>query len=257
MRNYSKQREDVLNAIKDCGTTEQNKQPGIRYTLNCSKLSTGKHKITFKVISRENKVIAEYTDSFTYENEKASVYIDSPLDQSNVISGNYKLDGWVMSNDAKATIKIYLNDQEQSQDQIKRVARPDVLKAIKGYGTKIENPNPGFQYTINCANYTDGTYTLKVVVLSEEGKTLTHYTKNIVIQKYKAKSYIDYPINNLAGNFEFEGWILTNDEKSTYKLYVDNAEQKNVEFQRLSRPDVQNAYKEFGTSGLNQLPGLK
>ena len=250
-------RGDVLNAIKDCGTTEQNKQPGIRYTLNCSKLSTGKHKITFKVISRENKVIAEYTDSFTYENEKASVYIDSPLDQSNVISGNYKLEGWVMSNDAKATIKIYLNDQEQSQDQIKRVARPDVLKAIKGYGTKIENPNPGFQYTINCANYTDGTYTLKVVVLSEEGKTLTHYTKNIVIQKYKAKSYIDYPINNLAGNFEFEGWILTNDEKSTYKLYVDNAEQKNVEFQRLSRPDVQNAYKEFGTSGLNQLPGLK
>ena len=87
-----------------------------------------------------------------------------------------------MSNDAKATIKIYLNDQEQSQDQIKRVARPDVLKAIKGYGTKIENPNPGFQYTINCANYTDGTYTLKVVVLSEEGKTLTHYRRNIYLK---------------------------------------------------------------------------
>ena len=249
-------RPDVLKEIKGYGTAEQNKQPGIKLTLNCANLSKGTHKVKLKILSRENKVIAEYQESFIYQDEKAQIYVDSPLDTNNNISNNYKLEGWVMANVPDTKIKIYIDNQEQNQSQLKRVDRKDVLDKIKDYGSKIENPQPGFEYIINNTNIKDGTHTLKIQVLSKDGKVLTEYAKNIVIEKYKAKTWIDYPENSLAGDFEFEGWVVSNDEKSTYKLYIDNVEQKGLEFKRVNRNDVLTAYPEFDTE-INKQPGIK
>ena len=249
-------RPDVLTQVKGYGTEEQNKQPGIKLILNCANLSKGTHKISLKVISRENKVIAENQQSFTYQEESAQIYVDTPLDTNNIISNNYKLEGWVMANVPDTQIKVLIDNQEQSQNQLKRVDRKDVLEKVTDCGSKIENPQPGFYYIINNTNIKDGTHTLKIQVLSKEGKILTEYTKNIVVEKYKAKTWIDYPVNSLAGVFELEGWLVSNDEKSTYKIYIDNVEQKNLEFTRNKRDDVLTAYKEYNTE-FNKQPGIK
>ena len=250
-----KERYDVLEQIKGYGTIEQNKQPGIRLTLNCTNLSKGKHTVSIKVFSRENKEIAEFNKELIYDNENSLIWVDTPLGTNNAFSGNYTLRGWVMANTANSKIKIYINNQEQPQEQIKRVSRKDVLDQIKGYGSNVENPNPGFEYIINCSNYVDGTYPLKIVVLSENGKTIGQYTDNITIQKYKAKTWIDYPKSSLAGDFAIEGWFISNDEKSTYKLYLDDVEQKDINFIRTQRNDVLDFYKEYNTE-INKQPGI-
>ena len=254
------ERADVLEAIKGYGTAEQNKLPGIRLVLNTENISNGRHNLIVKVLSRENNVIAESSSNFEYENEKAKMYIDTIFD-NNTIYNNYKIEGWMMSNDVNSKLKIWIDDIEQDLSNLTRVERTDVLKAIKGYGTKVENPLPGFEYYLNLEDVTDGSHTLKIEVVSgkeENEESLAQYTKEIIVEKYKAKTYIDYPTNNeLAGNFEFEGWIMTNDEKATYKLFIDNEEQKNVKFERVERTDVLNGIKGYGTEKENPLPGIK
>ena len=251
------ERTDVLNVIKGYGTIEQNKLPGIKLTLNSEKVSKGKHNIILKVLSRENNVIAETSSNFEYENEKAKMYIDTIIND-NKIYNNFKLEGWVMSNDANSTLKIYIDDEEQDLSSLTRVEREDVIKAIKGYGTKVENQLPGFEYYLDCENITDGSHVLKIEVVSEKGESLVQYVQNIIVEKYKAKTYIDYPVNSsLSGNFEFEGWIMTNDEDATYKLFIDDNEQKDIEFERIEREDVLNTIKGYGTEIENKLPGIK
>ena len=252
-----KERYDVLEQIKGYGTIEQNKQPGIRLTLNCTNLSKGKHTVSIKVFSRENKEIAEFNKELIYDNENSLIWVDTPLGTNNAFSGNYTLRGWVMANTANSKIKIYINNQEQPQEQIKRVSRKDVLDQIKGYGSNVENPNPGFEYIINCSNYVDGTYPLKIVVLSENGKTIGQYTDNITIQKYKAKTWIDYPQNTfLGGSINVEGWVMTNDTQSKVKLYIDDKEADILSTTRKSRNDVLTQIKDYGTEKQNKQPGI-
>ena len=73
---------------------------------------------------------------------KAKMYIDNPENENTRITNKYKIDGWVMSNDDKIQIKIFVDNHEQKIEDLKRVERRDVLKAIKEYGTQKENPKP-------------------------------------------------------------------------------------------------------------------
>ena len=250
------ERIDVLNDIKGYGTVEQNKLPGIKLTLNDENIPNGKHNITLKVFSRENNVIAESSSNFEYETAKAKMYIDTIFDD-NKIYNNYKIEGWAMSNDADSTLKIYIDDEEQDLSSLTRVERVDVIKAIKGYGTKVENPLPGFEYYLDCENIIDGSHVLKIEVLSGKGEKLAQYTREIIVEKYKAKTYIDYPVNNaLYGELVFEGWAMSNDENATYKLSIDGNERDDLNLERIERKDVINAIKGYGTEKENPLPGI-
>ena len=250
------ERIDVLNAIKGYGTEEQNKLPGMKLILDSKNITEGNHNLNLIVISRENNVIAEHSSNFQYENEKAQMYIDTLFDST--ISNNYKIEGWVMSNDANAKLKIYIDEEEQNLSNLIRVKRNDVIKAISGYGTEVENPLPGFEYYIDCQNIIDGSHVLKIDVVSEEGVSLAKYTKFIKVEKYKAKAYIDYPTQNeIYGDLDFEGWIMTNDENAIYKLYIDDEEQKDIEFERIERPDVLKSIEGYGTEEENKFPGIK
>ena len=189
---------------------------------------------------------------------KAKMYIDNPENEHTRITNKYKIDGWVMSNDDKAQIKIFVDNNEQKIEDLKRVERPDVLKAIKECGTQKENPKPGFEFYLDCDNIIDGRHILKIQVYSDNKKVLIEETKNIIIQKYNAQTYIDYPTNNkISNNMIVEGWAMTDDEKSEIKAYIDGKEQAVQNFERTERKDVIKAITGYSTEGINKLPGYK
>ena len=88
----------------------------------------------------------------------AKSYIDYPAGDS--LGGNIIVDGWVMTNDTQATVKVYIDNAEAKIISQTRKNRPDVLNAIKGYGTSEQNKQPGIRYTLNCSNLSTGKHTI-------------------------------------------------------------------------------------------------
>ena len=94
------------------------------------------------------------------------------------ITDNLKVQGWVMST-VNTTIKAYIDNTEISLD---RVERPDVLKAITGYGNASTNPTPGFFKNINITSLSYGNHTLKINVLDSSNNLIQTTTRNENIQ---------------------------------------------------------------------------
>lgn len=89
--------------------------------------------------------------------------------------------GWKMANVEGTKIKATLDDKEITN--ISYVKRDDVIKNEQGYGTIKENPEPGFKFQIDTSAITEGKHTLKIELISNDGKTLQTYSKNIQIDR--------------------------------------------------------------------------
>ena len=88
-----------------------------------------------------------------------------------------------MTQDDKSTLKIYVDNKQISSKNIARQERPDVIKAISGYGTIKENPKPGFKTTINLKGYSEGKHTIKVTSTSRTGEIIVSGEKKFTIYK--------------------------------------------------------------------------
>lgn len=115
---------------------------------------------------------------------KAKMYIDTNISK-NLGQEEYKIRGWLMTNANNAKIQI-LDDDNLVEVKIDRTQRKDVLEAIKGYGGEINNPNPGFEITIDFSKIKIGNRILKIQVIDEKGKVLCQESRNIkVCEKMK------------------------------------------------------------------------
>ena len=65
-----REREDVINAIKDYGGIEENPTPGFYTTINTKQFSGGRHTLTIQVLSNLGEVITEY-------NKVISIYLNT------------------------------------------------------------------------------------------------------------------------------------------------------------------------------------
>ena len=250
-------RPDVLSAITGYGDSTQNPQPGIKYTLDNTGIEAGKHTITLQVISREGTVIEEQNETFYYENFKAKMYLENPANDGKTINMETKMWGWVMSNDKNAKVRILIDDVEQEID-IKRTVRNDVISAITGYGDSKTNPTPGFEFKFDLENIEDGEHTLKVQTISEDGQVLAEDIREVIVNKYVAKAYIDHPAKEtLTQQIELSGWVMTTDVQAQIKIYIDDIEANIISSTRENRPDVLNAITGYGDSTQNPQPGIK
>ena len=249
-------RPDVLQAVTDCGTPEQNPTPGFSYVIE-DKIQIGDHNVEVRIYSREGEVLATHSQNFYYAGYKATTYIENPSSHGEIISANNKMWGWYMSNDEKAKIKVLVDNKEQ-KISIKRNIRTDVISAITGYGTEQENPRPGYEFSLDLDNITDGEHTLAIQIISHNGELLSQDIRTITVNKYIAKAYIDHPTGEtLAGKIELNGWIMTTDEKATTKVFIDGKEVQKISEIRENRQDVLNAITGYGDKTVNPQPGIK
>ena len=87
-----------------------------------------------------------------------------------------------MSTNVDKRIKIYIDGKIQQANIVTR-KRPDVIAVIKGYGTLVENPEPGFKTTLDLKNIKDGEHTLTIKSVSGTGKELAVVNKKIKVSK--------------------------------------------------------------------------
>ena len=89
-----------------------------------------------------------------------------------------------MSEEKDTYIKAYVDNNEVS---VTRYARPDVIKAITGYGTINENPLPGYTGKVDISSYSYGEHTVKIETYDKENRLLGKETRKFTKNQPKTK----------------------------------------------------------------------
>lgn len=257
-------RTDVLDAIKGYGDEEINPLPGFKTTINITTLTEGKHTLTYQLENQDGIVLAKEEKEITIDRSvKGTFDIDTPNHYqgiNNIKENKITIQGWMMATDKNVTMKIAVDGKTTNATINKRISRPDVLNAVKGYGDKTTNPNPGFEIIIDVSQYEQGKHQLQYELQTIEGKIIAKKTGNIVIKKGELD--IDTPnIYKKAQtvkeeNLNIKGWYMTSDITNQLKIYIDG-NKVNASINRTLRPDVLKAIKGYGGQNSNPKPGFE
>ena len=107
---------------------------------------------------------------------------------------------WKMSNVSNTKIKAYVDNTQIDEKAVTYKKRDDVITSMaeKGYGTDKENPNPGFEFSINSSNMTEGEHSIKLVLCASNGE---------VLEQTAARIYIDRQLHvQYRAHVENIGW---------------------------------------------------
>ena len=249
------ERDDVLKAFPQYGGKDLNPAPGFDFDIDVSKIAVGNHTITVSILNSNNQVMLSETRTI-----KVSKQYDTLLNfelpvQNETYKTSLKLNGWLMSEDEKATLEAYV-DGQKVEGIFSRYARTDVLLVVKGYGGYIKNPMPGFDFNIDTSKLKDGVHTVKLNVVSRSGEILASQEKTINIRKYESKLNVDIPVANQVGKSKVKvnGWALSENKDDKIKILVDNKEIGQAT--RYERDDVIKAFPQYGGKNLNPAPGF-
>ncbi|MBO6145239.1 MAG: glycoside hydrolase family 25 protein, partial [Bacilli bacterium] len=247
-------REDVLKVITGYGSKEQNPTSGYKSEISAQKLKTGSHTIKIRLVDKNsNEVLNEATKNITIEKPKSTIYIDEPTDKIN--KTELLISGWSMSNNLSKEIEIYVDNTKV--ENVEKIVREDVLKAVTGYGSKEQNPTPGFKVIYDSSTLSDGTHTVKVNLIDSDTKEIYSTTsKKFTVKKYDGTIYLDTPTGgNFSSEFIVSGWEMSELDNSYIKIYVDG-NQIPYTINREAREDVLKTVTEYGGRTTNSMPGF-
>lgn len=130
--------------------------------------------------------------------EKTELKVEGPGNNQTFyydLQTSIKFTGWKMSNLTNTSIKVYIDDNKEPIDNslITYKKRDDITSSIEGYGTSIENPTPGFEFSIDSTKLDEGIHSIKIKVFTQEGRELKEVVTNIKIDKdlhIKYKSHV-------------------------------------------------------------------
>ena len=117
--------------------------------------------------------------------KKGRLYIDTPENNSTCYTTNtIRVAGWKMSNLSNTTIKAYVDNGTPIEgNSIKYTRRDDVINAVVGHGTSIENPNPGFEFSVPVSSLSNGKHTIKVVLYSANSEVIQQCSTTVTVDK--------------------------------------------------------------------------
>ena len=101
-----------------------------------------------------------------------------------------KASGWKMANIENTKIEATLDNVPITNIVYKE--RKDVVNSVDGFGTIKENPNPGFEFSIDTTSLTETEHKLKINLVTTGGKILDTYTKNIKVDR---KPHVQYQMH--------------------------------------------------------------
>ena len=183
------------------------------------------------------------------------IWVDSPVENSTQ-KQSLSIQGWILSQERDKTIKFYI-DKTEITEQITFFAREDVFQAIQGYGSKAENPEPGYKGNIDISNLTDGRHTLTIEVLDNASNSeIAKKEIPFNVKKYDTLLQYDTPTENqnVKTNLEIQGWVLSEDPEATVEIQFNG---QTYTPERQARIDVLNAINGYGGSETNKTPGYK
>ena len=120
-------------------------------------------KITKKI--KEDK-IRLYFDELPYE----------------LINESYTIKGWYMTNISNTKLQLLI-DGNLYTENFERTRDQSVYNQIKGYGGEEFNPTPRAKVNVDFSKYSIGYHTLKMKVLSQNGKVLAEQSRGIELKR--------------------------------------------------------------------------
>lgn len=120
--------------------------------------------------------------------KKGMIYLDSATNGSVYYSPkSINVVGWKMSNVSNTKIEAYIdNDNKKIDDKfITYKKRNDVISAISGtgYGSAVENSNPGFEISVDSSKMSEGAHTIKIVLCTSGNEKIEQITTKIYIDR--------------------------------------------------------------------------
>ncbi len=255
------ERKDVLKSsyATQYGNAATNPTPGFQGTVDLTPFKDGKHTFMVQAVSSKTKaVLKQEKREFTIQKYTMLFCADLPKENGTVTGTNLYIQGWQMSEDKEAQIKITVNNVDYTSSVV-RVQRPDVLKAYGNkYGGSSKNPTPGFKVNIDVSSWKDGTYNVKFETYLPKSKEIIYsYTRKFLIKKYKSLFCIDTPTENATfrTNITVRGWLMSEDKEAQVRLFVGKTDYTD-KVTRVERADVLKAYtNQYGGSSKNPRPG--
>ena len=250
-------RPDVDAISGEYGGTEKTKNAGFSNKIDISSFPVGNYTLRVEQVSVDGEILSYVERPFTIKKDaiRGTMCLDTVQNNPTYyIPTNKEIDvsGWAVSNDEKATIRVYINGMYWIAE-MDRISRPDV-DAISGeYGGTEKTKNAGFSNKIDISSFPVGNYTLRVEQVSGEGEVLSYVERPFTIKQteYKGIMTIDtvpngqkYEVPNTE-KLRVAGWAVSNDPKVKIKLYINGACWiENMT--RVARPDIDKIAEEYG-----------
>lgn len=166
---------------------------GYEYTINTLTIAPGLREIKVQAVGN-NGDVQEYNTKVNITKPNPKTYIDEPTVNS-TLNNSVKISGWALNASGIRQIKVYL-DNNYLGDAKSGISRLDVRQVYPEYINAAES---GFEYLINTELVTQGTKTIKVQVIGNDGTQdiisfnviINHSTTNYVTYPKSFNSYID------------------------------------------------------------------
>lgn len=193
--------------------------------------------------------------------KKVNLYIETPSNNTTLYTPKtIDVSGWRMATFANNKVEVYVDNIKLNENNITYNKRPDVIKAISGYGTEKQNPTPGFIAKIDSTKLLDGNHTIKINVISPKSEIIQTSTITVKIDRKLHIQYRSHVQNIGWMNYVMDGQASGTEAKSL-RIEAMNINLINVPSNAkiLYRTHVQNVgwqdWKEngqkTGTEGLN------
>ena len=235
---YGIPRADVHKAFPDY----QNANSGYHFSLNTNNLTNGQHSLTVRGTDNDNK--STNLDNLLVNIQNSILppkgYVESPKHGS-TINRVTKIEGWFLDGNGVSKIEIMVDGKVIGEAQYGS-ARPDVEKAFQGY----QEPNSGYQYSLDTRNLTNGKHSLTVREVGKSGVGTVLESQIVDVQNISAKGYIETPAagSTINGVSNVQGWFLDESGVSKIEILVDGKSVGEAQYGS-ARPDVAKAYPEY------------
>ena len=195
-------RNDVIKAITGYGNSTTNPTPGFSTSLDLSTYKDGNYKLEVRIIDKNTgEILTRDHRNITLKKYDGRINIEKP-NSVEELGTTVVVGGWYLSEYKDSKLEIYLDDT-LLENEISRSARPDVLKAISGYGGSSTNPKPGFRMDVDVSDIQDGMHTLKIKVVNETtNEVITSTSKSVKINKNKTIVHMEGPTGTQKRNIK-------------------------------------------------------
>lgn len=120
--------------------------------------------------------------------KKGIIKIEKPQNNISIYNkSNVEVLGWKMSNIKNTYVKLFLDNKEL--EEIKYYGRKDIVNSILGYGTVVENSEPGFKIMIDANELVEGQHSLKAELYTPDGELLSQNNRIFFIDNTLTVSY--------------------------------------------------------------------
>ena len=253
-------RNDVISAIQGYGGIENNPTPGFSITVDLSQIAGGKHEIELRILSNTGEILSKETKNITYKKYKTETHIETPKQGSGITLEGLRIDGWIMTEEENIDIKLYLDNKEIQNIDIKRLVREDVINAMGAeFGGIEKNPTPGFSIPLNVEEIPDGAHIATIKIFTQNGQMVATSSTSFVVNKYIALANTEVPkdMGQSKATMLIGGWLMSTDSEVQIKIYINNEEQEIIELIRKERQDVIDGIFGYGDETVNPKPGFE